>query len=158
MGIIDKVTSLLPLRHHGREERGERSTAAFEALALRDDLDRWVQRFFEEPWGLSMADYPHAPLPEIQDTERELIIKVQVPGLDREDLDLTITPEGLVVRGERREEQGTGERSIRFVQTVPLPPGLDLDRAQAQVQRGVLTIAFPKTEARPHVRRIPVTA
>ena len=43
------------------------------------------------------------------------------------------------------------------METVPLPPGLDVDRAEARVQRGVLTVKFPKTDSRPGTRRIPVT-
>jgi HSP20 family protein len=157
MGIIDKVTSLLPLRG-GRGDRAERSTAAYDALALRDDLDRWVQRFFDEPWGMG-ADFPIAPLPDIRETDREVVITVEVPGLDRNDIDLSLTPDGLVVRGERREEHRGEQRVIRFVQTVPLPDGLDLDHAEARVERGVLNVRFPKLEtARSNVRRIPVNA
>jgi HSP20 family protein len=157
MGIIDKVTSLLPLRG-GRGDGAERSTAAYDALALRDDLDRWVQRFFDEPWGMG-ADFPIAPLPDIRETDREVVITLEVPGLDRNDIDLSLTPDGLVVRGERREEQRGEQRVIRFVQTVPLPDGLDLDHAEARVERGVLNVRFPKLEtARSNVRRIPVNA
>jgi len=161
MGIIDKVTALLP----ARGGQSDRAGAAFDALALRDDLDRWVQRFFDEPWGLDVARFPGVPVPEVRETDKELIVQLEVPGLDREDLDLEIAPNGLTIRGERREEKRDRRNDAlvsevrygRFVETVPLPPGVDLERAEARVERGVLTVKFPKTESRPGTRRIPVT-
>jgi len=43
-----------------------------------------------------------------------------------------------------------------FVRTVPLPPGLALDRAEARVKRGVLTVTIPKATERPGTRHIPI--
>lgn len=161
MGIMDKITSLVP----GRGRRQEPSRAAFDALALRDDLDRWVQRFFEEPGGLSIADFPAAPFPEIRETDQEFVVTMEVPGLDRDDLELSIMDGELTIRGQRRDDtretrQGAEveENSYRYLlHRVSLPPGIDPDRAEARVDRGVLTVRFPKTEARSNVRRVPVT-
>jgi HSP20 family protein len=104
-------------------------------------------------------------VPEVRETDKELIVQLEVPGLDREDLDLEIAPNGLTIRGERREEKRDRRNDAlvsevrygRFVETVPLPAGVDLERAEARVERGVLTVKFPKTESRPGTRRIPVT-
>jgi HSP20 family protein len=160
MGIIDKVTALLP----ARGGRSDRAGAAFDALELRDDLDRWVQHFFAEPWGPDLARFPGMSVPEVRETENELIVQVEVPGLDRADLDLEIGRNGLTIRGEHREEkQDRREEGVvsetrfgQFVETVPLPPGLDVDRAEARVERGVLTVTFPKTDSKAGTRRIPV--
>jgi HSP20 family protein len=162
MGIMDKITALVP----GRGRRQEPSRAAFDALALRDDLDRWVQRFFEEPGGLSIADFPAVPFPDIRETDQEFLVTMEVPGLDREDLDLSIRDGELTISGRRREETHDTRRgaaveknSYRYLlQTLSLPPGIDPDRAEARVDRGVLTVRFPKTETRSTVRRVPVTA
>jgi HSP20 family protein len=158
MGIMDKVTALVPGRRH------ERSNAAFDALALRDDLDRWVQRFFEEP-GFGIADFPGEQFPEVRETDKELLVTMEVPGLDREDLELTIDDSELTISAQRREEKRhkrggatVAENNYRYlVQTVSLPPGIDTDRAEARVERGVLTVRFPKTETRSSVRRVPVS-
>lgn len=56
----------------------------------------------------------------------------------------------------RKEYHLVESRYGSFVRTVPLPPGLDLDRAQARVKRGVLTVRFPKAAAGPGTRRIPI--
>ena len=143
MGIIDKVGALLPWRRERREE-----PARSDVLALRDDFDRWFERFFEERWEPLAVD--------IDEGDDEVVIRMDVPGLDRDDLNLTITPQGLTVRGEKLEDKD-GERHYEsFVRTVPLPPGLDVDGAEARVRRGVLTVRFPKVVARPGSRRVPI--
>jgi len=160
MGIIDKVTSLLPWRG-GRQEPPHRAAA----LALRDDLDRWFERVMGEPWSAAaLGALRHAPPVDVRETDDELIVTAEVPGLDRDDLKLTITPEGLTIRGEKREEREdqrkdafvTQSRYERFFRSVPLPPGLDVDRAEARVKNGVLTVRFPKVAGRPGTRRIPI--
>jgi HSP20 family protein len=160
MGIIDKVTSLLPWRG-GRQEPPHRA----DALALRDDLDRWFERVMGEPWSAAaLGALRHTPSVDVRETDKELIVTAEVPGLDRDDIKLTITPEGLTIRGEKREESEdrrkdgvvAQSRYERFVRSVPLPPGLDVDRAEARVKNGVLTVRFPKVDARPGARRIPI--
>ena len=114
------------------------------------------------PWR---AEHRDRPADEDALTLRdELVVTAEVPGLDREDLELTITPGALIIRGEKREEkqdQGkdfymTEARYGRFVRTVPLPTGLDVDRASARVRHGVLTVKFPKAAAGPGARRIAI--
>ena len=79
MGIIDKVSSLPPTRSeqmresdHDQEGDRERVAPQTQALALKDDFDRWLLRFFEEPWGYPI-EYPGAGVPEARDTEREFV-------------------------------------------------------------------------------------
>ena len=159
MGIIDKVASVLPWRERrdpGRED----------VLALRRDADRWLEPFFEDTRHLfpEITDFAWTPSADVRETDRELIVTAEVPGLDRDDLDLSITPQGLTIRGEKREEAETRRKDYQFVERrygsflrkVPLPPGLDLDRAEARVKRGVLTVKIPKTGAFSTMRRIPI--
>ena len=159
MGIIDKVASVLPWRERrdpGRED----------VLALRRDADRWLEPFFEDTRTLfpDIADFAWTPSADVRETDRELIVTAEVPGLDRDDLDLSITPQGLTIRGEKREEAETRRKDYQFVErrygsfvrTVPLRPGLDLDRAEARVKRGVLTVKIPKTAELSTMRRIPI--
>jgi HSP20 family protein len=161
MGIIDKVTALLPWR----DERHELRPARAQALALRDDFDRWLERLSEDPWGVpGLTDPRWALSADMHETEDALVVTVEVPGLDRDDLDLTITPEGLTIRGEKREEKKDRRKDYHLVESryggffriVPLPPGLDLDRAEARVKNGVLTVRLPKAGAGSGTRRIPV--
>ena len=101
----------------------------------------------------------------LRETDDEVVVTAEVPGLDSDDIDLAITPEGLLIRGEKEEtkEDRRGDWRVaecrygRFFRVVPLPPGLDLDRADARVRNGVLTLRFPKVKgSRPSARRIPI--
>ena len=152
MGILDKVSGLLPFR---REQR-ERAPGRAEALALRDDLDRWLARLTEDPWNLAASGPRWTPAVDVQETADELVVTAEVPGMDQDDLALSITPDGFTIRGEKHEERDGEVRHMSFVRTVSLPPGLDVDRAEARVSRGVLTVKFPKVDTRPGSRRIPV--
>jgi HSP20 family protein len=161
MGILDKVGALLPWR----SERREPQPALAESLALREDLDRWLQRLMDGPPDSRTLGGP-AWMPSVDVTEADdkLIVTVEVPGLERDDLDLGITPEGLIIRGEKREEREDTRKDYRllerryggFVRTVPLPPGLALERAEARVKRGVLTVTIPKAPERTGTRHIPI--
>jgi HSP20 family protein len=72
----------------------------------------------------------------------------------------------LTIRGEKREEKEAKRKGYElverrygsFVRSVPLPPGLDLDRAKARVKRGVLTVTIPKAASFAGMRRIPINA
>ena len=155
MAILDKVTSLLPWRSE-RREHPERPAGA---MALRDDLDRWLTRLLEEPLSrYGVDELGTAPTAKVHETDDELAVSIEVPGFDRDELDVRLTPEGLTVRGERRAETDDEYTHRHFILTVPLPPGLDLDRPEARISRGVLTIRFPRTPTRPGARRIPVRA
>lgn len=183
MSIIDKVEALLPWRRDRQEQRDRQepwrrdrydlAPARFESLgfreptglAFRDDLDRWLQRLVDEPFGLAgLASFATTPHVEMRETDDEVAVTVEVPGVDRDHLDLAIRAEGLVVRGEAREDRKDERHDYRvvesrygsFVRTVPLPPGLDLDSAKASLKDGVLTVRFTKADTRPGMRRIPV--
>jgi HSP20 family protein len=159
MGIFDKVTALLPKRGE-REERSERD----DVLALKDDIDRWFQHALEDPFGATSARW--MPSVDVHETDREVVVTMEVAGLDSDNLDLRITPQGLVVRGEKVEEKEDGRRDFhvlersygRFLRTVPLQPGLDVERAEAKIKKGVLTVRLPKAGESAGRRRIPVRA
>lgn len=93
-----------------------------------------------------------------------MVLAAELPGVDPKDVQIECTDEGITIRGETRAEETLEEggvyRSERrygsFYRQVPLPPGLDLDKAQAQFQNGLLKVRLPKTEsAQQRVRRIP---
>ena len=158
MSIIDKVGALLPWR--GRRRL---APARDDRQILLDDFDRWLQQLVDEPGGSGFGRW-HAP--QVREGDDAVTVTVEVPGVDRDHLDLGITPQGLTIRGETRQETEDARDDYRvvqsrygsFVRTVPLPPGIDVDRAQARVKDGVLTVTLPKVDARPGMRRVPIKA
>jgi HSP20 family protein len=161
MSIIDKVGALLPWRGHRRDQ----PSTPDDGRVLLDDVDRWLQRLVAEPQGSSvLGPFGGAPSVDVRESDDAVVVTVEAPGFARDDLDLVVAPDGLTIRGETREEKAdtrddyrvVRSRYGRFVRTVPLPPGLDLDRAEARVKDGVLTVKFPKVDARPGMRRVPI--
>ena len=90
---------------------------------------------------------------------------MELPGIDEKDIDVSVSEDVITVRGEKkdeREEEKKGyylsERSYgSFHRTIPIPPGVDADKAEARFRKGVLTITLPKTDdAKSKTRRIEV--
>ena len=86
----------------------------------------------------------------------DIVVQCEIPGVDREDLDLSITGETLVVKGTKqppvgeedtvrfhRRERGYGQ----FNRTIVLPDRVDPDAIEAKLEAGILTIRLPKSDA-----------
>ncbi len=106
-------------------------------------------------WGLLAA--------EVQENDKEVIVRLEVPGMEKDQFDIGLYDDVLVVRGEKhiQREESKGryyvmERAYgRFERAIPLQTEVDVTRASAKYKRGVLTIRLPKS-ARVAQRRISV--
>lgn len=119
---------------------------------LQQEMERLVGRVFGEVQRIGGGVYP--PLNVLNGPD-EMIVQCEVPGLRREDLDISITGDTLVVKGVKnppsddekltyqRRERGIGE----FSRTVVLPDRADADRIEATMDAGILTIRIPKSQA-----------
>jgi HSP20 family protein len=131
--------------------------------ALREELDELLSRFFgsgEEGWFAGRL----APALDLSETDAALEIRLDLPGLKPEGIDVHLSGGTLTVSGERVEETGEKDRTIhrserrtgRFSRSVTLPCGVDEDAASAQYRDGVLIITLPK-RAEERSRRIEIT-
>jgi HSP20 family protein len=104
------------------------------------------------------------PPVDIYETDaKEIVLRAELPGLRREDIDLTVENNTLTVRGERREDDGVRDGQYHrrervtgmFSRSFTLPNTVDGARVKAEYRDGVLTVKLPvREEARP--RQIPV--
>ncbi|HEX7124952.1 MAG TPA: Hsp20/alpha crystallin family protein [Thermodesulfobacteriota bacterium] len=126
-------------------------------------LEEWTAA----PTMGAMGAFGWTPRIEMRDTGREVVLAAELPGVDPKDVSVECTEDGLTIRGESRAEETSEEGGIyrserrygSFYRHIPLPPELDLDKAQAQFQNGLLKIRLPKTEAaQQRIRRIPIQA
>ncbi len=119
----------------------------------RDDGDLWFPSFLETG----------GPALDVQETDDEIVVTAEMPGLDKDDFVVEISADRLILRGEKQrsaEEQGSGyyyaERSFgSFVRVVPLPCEIDTERVKARYRNGLLRITMPKSE-NARARRIEV--
>ena len=95
-----------------------------------------------------------APSMDVTETENSLIVKAEVPGLAKNDIEVAVTGDTLTISGEKKDERKQTKGNYRMVErrygsfrrSVTLPPGVDADKTQAEFKNGVLTITAPKTE------------
>lgn len=132
----------------------EQMERMFEELSSRGWLHpfRWewpsVSRL---PETLSLKS-PHI---DIIDRDEEILIRAEIPGIDKKDLDISISDQSITIKGSSRTEkkEETGEfyrheiRSGEFRRTLSLPSVVDVDRARAICKDGMLKITVPKREA-----------
>lgn len=97
-------------------------------------------------WGLVGGD--------VFEDERRVVIRLELPGMERQDFDIQVLGDTLTVKGEKRFERESSEGRWRvlqcaygsFVRRVPLPVAVKGDEARAVYKDGVLKIELPKTE------------
>lgn len=144
-------------------EQGE----GWSLAALRSELDRLFDTLVREP--MAALEWPFAgegkwlPPVDVVETESEVIVRAELPGVAEDALELSISGDQLTLSGQKAtgSEPETAEvhrREIRggdFRRSVRLPEGVDADRAEAALVRGILTLRMPKTQPEP-VRRIRV--
>jgi len=137
--------------------------------ALQRDINQVFEDFWQQAdtnWiGRTNALDMFGPSTDVSETEDSIEVAVELPGMSEEDIDLSLSGDAMTLRGEKkieREDKRKGvymsERSYgAFYRTIPLPPGVDADKAEAKFERGVLTVTFPKSpEAEAKVKRITV--
>jgi HSP20 family protein len=109
-------------------------------------------RPFDWRWPQWMG-FGQEPLPrmDVIDREDHLLVRAEVPGLRKEDLELTLTDNHLTLKAEVREEQETQGQPYRqeihqesFVRTLRLPAEVLADQVKAQFKDGILEVTLPK--------------
>lgn len=134
---------------------------------MRQEMEQMFRRFVGDPAGGACrpGTQPWSPHVDIAESDQEVVIKVDLPGVDPQAVEIAVAEGSLILQGENPEDRGQAgttyhcqERSIgRFYRAIPLPPGSDPDRIEARSAHGVLTIRVPrKPEVQP--RKIHVQA
>lgn len=160
--------SLIPWRNKARSGEIGEPGAPRSLQRFRDEIDRTFERFFHDPWGAVESGLsalgPWGPAVDVSQTDTEVAVRAEIPGLDPKDLDITIQGNMLVLAGEKKEsaeEKGTDYsysecRYGSFRRTIELPSSIDPDKVTAEHKNGVVTIRIEKSQAeRP--RRINVS-
>ncbi|MBP1847373.1 HSP20 family protein [Rhizobium petrolearium] len=147
---------------------------------LRDDdrdpflsLHREVNRLFDDVFrgfGSSLPSFANGsaftagwPNVEISDTDKEIKVTAEVPGLEEKDIEVLLNDGVLTLRGEKRSETEDKDRQFseryygRFERRIPLGIEVKDDQVDARFKNGVLTVTLPKSEkAQSQVKRIAI--
>ncbi len=120
------------------------------------DMPRNLDSFFEELWrptSLSQRRVAYPPV-NISETEGEIIVTSEIPGMDTDDVELTLNEKSLVIRGAKKNEVGNYYRQERptgsFQRIINLNVAVQADGIKASMKDGLLRVVLPKaTESRP---------
>jgi HSP20 family protein len=139
-------------------------------VALQNEVNRVFNSFFGESswprwWHGVESAFGATPALDVCENSKSFTISAEIPGMDAKDVQVTVADGYLTVQGEKKEEtkeEKEGyfrqERSYgSFQRMVQLPNAADMDKAEARIEKGVLTVTVPKKpESQTKERRIDV--
>jgi HSP20 family protein len=122
---------------------------------MRTDLDRFVQNFFQDafsnlPWAGGSWNMPL----DVEEGDKEINVRVEIPGVSPEELNLSISDNTLVIAGEKKQSEEKRQSGYLFQERrfgsfrreVPLPSKVDAEDVQAEYKDGVLHVHLKKSQ------------
>lgn len=150
------IKDLVPrFRRQNAVQRRQGDDPAEGLLSLHQEINRMFDDFFRgfdlAPWGDSGSG-GFLPAVDITETDREVTVKAELPGMDEKDVSVEVDDNTLTIRGERKDEHEEKNRRWHcresyygsFHRVLPLPGGVDGEKAKARFKKGVLTVTMPK--------------
>jgi len=138
------------------------------ALSPWDEMERMMEDFFPRGWMRpfrggwprvgEMAPFEGRwPRVDVQDRESEVVVRAELPGVKKDDLDVSVSENAVTLKASTRSEKEEGEKEGEyyrreisagtFARTIPLPGDVDADNAKAKFEDGILELTLPKREA-----------
>ncbi len=135
-----------------------------ELRQMQENMDRMWRSFGQEGGEAGNVENWAIPLDVVQQGDN-IIVKASVPGVNPEDIDVSIENDVLTIKGQTREEREHQEgnylmrerRAGSFYRALRLPDTLDSDQAQCHYEHGVLSITFPRMESK-KAKRLQITS
>jgi HSP20 family protein len=121
-----------------------------------ETLRRQMDQMFDEMTALNRnSQATWQPAIELQDTEENVILRAEIPGIEGKDLDVRVTREAVAITGEHRYEKKAEEKGFfrsefrygKFGRVIPLPVAVQNDQVKADFTNGILTLTLPKVDA-----------
>jgi HSP20 family protein len=134
------------------------------ALSPFEDMERRIEEFFRRPFSLLGPSWlPRLRMPEFEEITptvdifeegHDIVMKAELPGMKREDIEVNITDDIITLSGEKRKEEKIEKKNYHrlersygsFVRSFRLPTEVETEQVKAQFKDGILEIRVPKTE------------
>jgi HSP20 family protein len=167
----------VPVRTAGRSPETRGSWLESTRLpALLDDMERMMSEFVRHPFGGGGASpfrglssdvvtaVGMSPAVDVYDDGGSIVVKAELPGLSRKDIEVKLIDNTLEITGEKKSEEKIDRRDYlkversygKFSRTLRLPEGLDADHVSARFSDGVLEINIPRTEGKRTVHHVTI--
>ena len=148
--------------------RDERSSPF---LTLHREMNRLLEEAFRgfalSPLAGQRAGFvnPVWPKLEVAETDKQITVSAEIPGMEEKDVELLMDDGNLIVRGEMKSESEDKERQFserfygRFERRIPVGMDIEENKIEASFKNGVLKVILPKTErAQSKAKRIAINA
>jgi len=154
------LKSLLPI---GRDRGVARSDNPF--ISLQREIDRLFDDFTSGFPALGNGKAEMLPSMDVSETDKEIEITAELPGLEEKDVQINVADNLLTIRGEKKAEKEETDKNYRLIErsygsferTLQLPDGVNADAIKATMAKGVLKVTVPKS-APAQVKKIDVKA
>ena len=150
------LSNLVPWRHKKHIPVRKEEQPVF---ALQNAVNDLFDRFFDQsPMIPSFGDFQmqkdsFVPKVDIRDTDKDIQVSAEVPGLDEKGIDISLSKDTLTIKGEKKsefEDKKDGYHRIErsygsFCRTIALPYEVEQDKVEAHYKHGILKVILPKT-------------
>ncbi|PMP69173.1 MAG: molecular chaperone [Thermodesulfobacterium geofontis] len=120
---------------------------------LKREMDRIWQEFFGKGWLTERFEgIEWVPAIDVSETDNEIVVKVDVPGVNPEDIEISLSDNVLVIKGEKKKEEEEKKENFyrmeryygSFMRSIQLPCEVEEEKISATYKNGVLKIVLPK--------------
>lgn len=137
-----------------RDRRADLARPAEPFNALQTQINRLFDDFFDGSRWPAQRGAVFAPQLEVKETDKEIQVCAELPGIEAKDLDVNVTDDELTISGEKLSERSSDEKGRywtertygSFERSIPLPTEVDGQKAKSEFKNGVLRITLPKRE------------
>jgi HSP20 family protein len=134
--------------------------------SFRREMDRLFESFGRQmAWPRELGGVTMAPSVDVSETDKEVRIDVELPGVDQKDVELVVSDNILTIKGEKKAEKEEKNKDFQLVErsygsfsrSLNLPFSPDPSKAKAEFKKGVLTVTLPKPpEAETKAKKIAI--
>jgi len=126
------------------------------------EMDRMMDDFFgrrfrpwwPDRWFRTDEMEVRAPVVDVFEDKNDIVVKAELPGLDKDNIEVNLTDNTLTIKGEKKKEEEVKEENYyrceraygSFVRSVELPKAVHADKVKASFKNGILEVRVPKTE------------
>jgi len=123
---------------------------------LLDEFPRWRRPLFRdwEPLRISRELRIQPPTVDMYEEKGDVVVKAELPGMSRDEVEVTLSDSRLTIKGEKRKEEKVEEKDYyrcereygSFLRTIELPSEVKADAVKATFKDGVLQVRLPKSD------------
>jgi len=136
-----------------------------EMQMFEDRINKVFSDFFRKDWPSPILSNTWVPAVDIINNDEDIVVRAELPGMKKEDIELEISDNTLHLKGERKQERKEKGDDYyvseinygSFHRAFTLPSGVDTEKVKAEYKDGILEIVLPKQES-VKAKRIPITS